>query len=156
MDHYQHLDAIENECKEYITPELCDRLLRLARNISTKVNSRNFDELVMEYSDALEREYLPHSSVMDNMIYMMRYYLDGKFADTCVDDEPDSKRVRFNPKGQNMYLDDTKILSEEKSIVDCQRIWSHNAYKPGGYMYNKAMEDYRYLNAKDQFKRMNV
>lgn len=156
MDHYQVLAKIENECKEYITPEVCNRLLRLAEDISYKIRNEKMNELVMEYSDALEREYLPHSSVIDNMIHMTKYYLDGRYTENSTEEEPVKKKMKMNPEGQNMYLYENKVLSEEKSILDCQRIWSHYAYKPGGYMYNKAMEDYRYLNAKDQFKRMNV
>jgi hypothetical protein len=154
-DHYQALEAIKSECQEYITPEVCDRLIRLARDISYKTKNARLEKLVNQYSDIFEMEFL-HSSQIDHLIEMCTYYLDGKYAENYIEDDPPTKRVRFNPKGKNMYLNDGKVLSEEKSILDCQRIWSHNAYKPGGYMYKRVFQDFNYMKAKEQFKRMNV
>jgi hypothetical protein len=155
MDHFQALEAIEHEARDYITPELCDRLGRLARHISYRIKVPKLEQLAIDYSDLLERE-IPHSSVVDHMIKMCKYYLDGKFTENSMTEHPVAKRSRKNPEGQNMYLANGDILSEEKSILACQRIWSHYAYKPGGYMYKKMMDDFKYEQAKDQFKKMNV
>ena len=43
------------------------------------------------------------------------------------------KRRRINPDGTNMYLNSDGSVSDElKCIVNCQRIFKHEYYKPGG------------------------
>jgi hypothetical protein len=54
---------------------------------------------------------------------------------------PPAKRQRNNPIGQDVYLlPDGAIKRDEDTIIITQRLWKHEAYKPGGVMYNKAMD----------------
>lgn len=53
---------------------------------------------------------------------------------------PPAKRRRANPIGEDVYLlPDGTLEFDEDLVVMCQRMWLHEAYKPGGIMYEKKL-----------------
>jgi hypothetical protein len=59
------------------------------------------------------------------------------------DDEPvhEAKKRKLNPIGEDIHLEkDGTIRRDEDIIIDLQRTWTHNAYKPGGVMYKRCQE----------------
>ena len=71
------------------------------------------------------------------------YYVqspDGSYTGLQPVDLRPKKKARMNPIGENIYLlPDETLKRDEDLIVKCQRIWLHNAYKPGGKMYQKIL-----------------
>jgi len=56
-------------------------------------------------------------------------------------DFPPAKKQRKNPLGEDVYLlPDGSVKRDEDAIIAAQRIWKHEAYKPGGPMYQKVMD----------------
>ena len=59
------------------------------------------------------------------------------------DEGKEVKRQRVNPDGHNMYLNsDGTVTDEMKCIVNCQRIFKHEYYKPGGKGAKKVCDAY--------------
>jgi hypothetical protein len=54
------------------------------------------------------------------------------------------KYRRINPIGENIYLcANGAIARDEDKIINVQRIFKHNLYKPGGMGYMRALEKFQ-------------
>ena len=68
----------------------------------------------------------------------IKYYTGGRYI---MNDSTFLKKRRVNNIGENLYLNsDFSIERDEDRIVALQRLWLHNAYKPGGLMYRVKKE----------------
>jgi hypothetical protein len=62
------------------------------------------------------------------------------------------KRRRINSLGTNMYLNSDGSVSDElKCIVNCQRIFKHEYYKPDGIWAKKMSDVYAQKHKEDTF-----
>ena len=65
---------------------------------------------------------------MEDKVYLVPYV-----SRHWYDEGKEVKRRRVNPEGTNMYLNSDGSVSDElKCIVNCQRIFKHEYYKPDG------------------------
>lgn len=54
------------------------------------------------------------------------------------------KYQRGNPIGEDIHLlPDGTIVMDEDKIINAQRIFKHNYYKPGGRGYRRALEKFQ-------------
>lgn len=61
-----------------------------------------------------------------------------EYATLDAEDMTLCKRRRLNPKFENAFLkEDGTVKTDVDAIIPIQRMWLHNAYKPGGVMYTK-------------------
>lgn len=81
----------------------------------------------------------PKRSIWIDTDFTIKHYDGGRYT---VYDTTFLKKRKMNRTGENVFLSsDGSISREEDKIIAAQRIWLHNAYKPGGKMYQLKKEN---------------
>lgn len=70
--------------------------------------------------------------------------IDTFVSSTDYDEGKVLKKRKINPVCENVYLlPDGSIERDEDKIINIQRIFKHNWYKPGGYGYMRTLEKFQ-------------